>query len=208
MTEKPCNVCGEQIEMRQGTDGKWFPANPTTGQRHVCPTKQPVGNPTYTNPVTAPNHQAPVSDTELKGKVTVFSSEKRQITLKDVDGILHPFTWTEPLDIIMRKWKEGYYLKITHEGYILKNASYWQEGKDAFPKTHPPGSGGRPFTPRNEKPIIYQVCFKEACAMAREIMIRNTSFPPELDPANSLMDWALERAKKDSKALIEAAGCQ
>jgi len=37
MTTKPCNVCGEEIEMRQGTDNKWFPANPTTGQRHVCP---------------------------------------------------------------------------------------------------------------------------------------------------------------------------
>ena len=98
-------------------------------------------------------------EAELKGKVTIISMEKRQITLKDTDGILHPFTWTEPLDVVMRKWKEGYYLAVKHDGDILKNASYWQEGKDAFPKMQGAGYKGQP---RNERAIILQTCMKVA----------------------------------------------
>ena len=84
-----------------------------------------------------------MTESELKGKVTIISMEKRQITLKDTDGILHPFTWTEPLDVVMRKWKEGYYLAVKYDGSILKNASYWQEGKDAFPKQQGTGYKGQ-----------------------------------------------------------------
>ena len=103
------------------------------------------------------------TDSELKGKVTIISMEKRQITLKDTDGILHPFTWTEPLDVVMRKWKEGYYLTVKYDGGILKNASYWQEGKDAFPKTQGTGYKGQS---RNDKAIILQTCMKVAADVA------------------------------------------
>ena len=97
-----------------------------------------------------------MTEAELKGKVATISMEKRQITLKDTDGILHPLTWTEPLDVVMRKWKEGYYLVVKYDGDVLKNASYWQEGKDAFPKAQPPGSGYR-GQPKNDKAIIHEV---------------------------------------------------
>jgi hypothetical protein len=104
-----------------------------------------------------------MAESELKGKVTIISMEKRQITLKDTDGILHPFTWTEPLDVVMRKWKEGYYLAVKYDGDTLKNASYWQEGKDAFPKQQGTGYKGQT---RNERAIILQTCMKVAADVA------------------------------------------
>ena len=212
MTTKPCNVCGEEIEMRQGTDGKWFPANPTTGQRHVCPTKQPAGNPTYVNPVSSPNNPSPAStDMKFQGKLNTIDQDKRSLTLKTPEGILVPFKWEAPLDVIMKRWQPGYYLSITHVGELLKSASYWQEGKDVFQKNQPRGfGGGRTYTPRNEKPIIYQVAYKEACETVR-CLVEKGDFEQDNDltkAVNTMMDIALERAKKDAKVLIQESGCQ
>jgi hypothetical protein len=209
MTTKPCNVCGEEIEMRQGTDGKWYP---TTGQRHVCPTKQPAGNPSYVNPVSSPNNPAPVStDMKFQGKLNTIDQDKRSLTLKTPEGILVPFKWEAPLDVIMKRWQPGYYLSITHVGELLKSASYWQEGKDVFQKNQPRGFGGvgRSYTPRNENPIIYQVAYKEACETIRGIFTGKYVDAKEAQKAfDTMMDMAMERAKKDAKVLIQESGCQ
>ena len=142
-----------------------------------------------------------MTESELKGKVTIISMEKRQITLKDTDGILHPFTWTEPLDVVMRKWKEGYYLAIKYDGSILKNASYWQEGKDAFPK---PQSGYK-GQPRNDKAIILQCCLKVAAD------VRMTAWGT---PLNTIAEYQVvmagitAEAIKAARELCKEAGVQ
>jgi hypothetical protein len=56
-----------------------------------------------------------------------------------------------------------------------------------------------------ERLIVYQTCHKESCETARCLMlIPDGAFDEE--EYNRLMDIAVERAKKDAKALIEAAG--
>jgi hypothetical protein len=136
----------------------------------------------------------PMTDTELKGKVAIIDQEKRTITLKDPEGILHPFTWTEPLDVVMRKWKEGYYLTITHDGEILKNAKYWQEGKDSFPKNQ---GSGRPFTPRNEKPTAYESAFKSCVELVRPEDFKGLDYAARVaavrTEAEKIGDWILQK---------------
>jgi hypothetical protein len=143
-----------------------------------------------------------MTESELKGKVTIISMEKRQITLKDTDGILHPFTWTEPLDVVMRKWKEGYYLAVKYDGSILKNASYWQEGKDAFPKTQGTGYKGQS---RNDKAIILQTCMKEAA----DIRVTAWASPPgSRAEYQTIMEEITTEAIKASRELCKEAGVQ
>ena len=96
------------------------------------------------------------------------------------------------------------------EAYIV-SLPYKQRPED-FPRQQQKkgGFGGRPYQQRNEKSIIYQVCYKEACETAR-CLIEKGDFEQDNDltkAVNAMMDIALERAKKDAKALIEAAGCQ
>jgi len=53
--------------------------------------------------------------------------------------------------------------------------------------------------------FLHQTTYKECCATVRElIMLPNESLDEE--EFNRVMDIALERAKKDAKALVEAAG--
>ena len=166
-----------------------------------------------------------------EGNVTEIDLENRHILIEDRTG--SPFMklfWHKAQEEFdgkptalfnqIRKLQKGYYVApvITDvdasvsgkikEAY-LKGLPYKERGD--FPKAQKKGvfggSGGRPFTPRNEKPIIYQVCYKEACETARSLLIQHDTAVNE-DSYNAIMDIALERAKKDAKALIEAAGCQ
>jgi hypothetical protein len=98
-----------------------------------------------------------MTDLEVKGKVSAIDFQKRQLTMKDELGVLHIYQWTDVLDVVMRKWKVGYYLSITYDAdsYIIKNSTYWQEGKDVFPKDV------KAFKPqRNERLIVVQVLVK------------------------------------------------
>jgi len=103
---------------------------------------------------------------EFKGKVSAIDYEKRIIAMKDEQGAQHPFKWTEPLDVVMQKWKPGFYLalKYDEETYVLKSTSYWQEGKDVWPKGD---KGGYKGQPRNEKPMIYESAFKTCAELVR-----------------------------------------
>ena len=56
-----------------------------------------------------------------------------------------------------------------------------------------------------ERLIIHQTTYKECCATVRELIMLPNECLSE-DEFNRVMDIALERAKKDAKALVEAAG--
>jgi hypothetical protein len=128
-----------------------------------------------------------MTDLEVKGKVSAIDTGKRQLTMKDELGVLHIYQWTDVLDVVMQKWKPGYYLDLKYDAdtYIIKAAKYWQEGKDVFPKDI-----GKAFQkPRNEKLIVVQVLIKaytDLCLM---------SFNPEdvdFDIARNLILEAVE----------------
>jgi hypothetical protein len=98
----------------------------------------------------------PMTDLEFKGKVSAIDTGKRTLSMKDETGVLHIYQWTEVLDVVMRKWKPGYYLELKYDAdkYHIKSANYWQEGRDVWPKE----KGN--FKPRNERLIVTQMLIK------------------------------------------------
>lgn len=139
-----------------------------------------------------------MTDKEFKGKVSAIDPEKRTVTMKDELGAVHPFKWTEPLDIVMKKWKPGYYLTLTHDAdtYALKNAVYWQEGKDVFPKSQ---GSGKSYAPRNEKPMIFESVFKSCCDRASDIDFVDQNYEQKMDRI-----WVV--AKKISLEIVKESG--
>jgi len=111
-------------------------------------------------------------DISLNGKCIAMDAPNRTFRMKDVDGTEHPFKWTEPLDVVMMrngeaKWKTGYYLTVTYnpDTHAVKNVTYWQEGKDKFPREQRSGGGGRPA---NDKAILFQCLLKAAVELRKE----------------------------------------
>lgn len=152
------------------------------------------------------------TDITLNGKCSAMDAPTRTFRMKDIDGTEHPFKWTEPLDVVMvkngeAKWKVGYYLSVTYnpDTHAVKNVTYWNEGKDKFPKNQS-GGGGRPYTPRNEKPMIYLCAYKEACETVRALILQPDAVLDETE-FDRVMDIALKRALKDGAELCKAGGC-
>ena len=139
------------------------------------------------------------TEAEFRGRVGVIDMEKRVLQMKDADDVIHPFKWTEPLDIIMRKWKAGYYLTVKYdsESLVLKNAIYWQEGKDVMPKKQ---GTGRQYQPRNEKLIVVQVLVKAYT----DLYI--ASNPPDGLDFESGRDLILTAVEEDVDRLMRAGG--
>jgi hypothetical protein len=98
-----------------------------------------------------------MTELEVKGKVVINDLQKRAIHIKDIKGTSYVLEWTAELDVVMQKWKPGYYLDLKYDAdtYIIKAAKYWQEGKDVFPKDTKPYQ-----KPRNERLIVVQVLIK------------------------------------------------
>ncbi|MCK9594044.1 MAG: hypothetical protein M0Q91_18755 [Methanoregula sp.] len=171
-----------------------------------------------------------------EGNVTEIDLENRHILIEDRTGT--PFMklfWHKAQEEFdgkptalfnqIRKLQKGFYVApvITDvdasvsgkikEAYI-KGLPYKERGDFPRQQQKKGGFGGKPYTPRNEKPIIYQVCYKEACETARAIFnkgIFKVNGSAEIDlqeTFDKLMDMALERAKKDAKVLIQESGCQ
>ena len=162
-----------------------------------------------------------------EGNVTEIDLENRSMLIEDRAGV--PFMklfWRKvqeefdghPTALInqIRKLKAGYYVapvigeidesisgKIK-EAYI-KSLPYKDRPAD-FPRSQNKkpfgGGGGRP---RNEKIIAYQTCYKEACETVRALVLQPDAVLDEAE-FNRLMDIAVTRAKKDGKALCDAAG--
>jgi hypothetical protein len=132
---------------------------------------------------------------ELKGKVSAIDTQKRQVTMKDELGVLHIYQWTAELDVVMQKWKPGYYLDLNYDAdtYIIKAAKYWQEGKDVFPKE------AKAFQkPRNERLIVIQSC----CKVCAEVFAITTT-PDQMD-FDTAMDLIIDRAIHDADRIMKA----
>jgi hypothetical protein len=93
---------------------------------------------------------------ELIGRITSTDIEKRTIMIDTWDGKFltsHPFHVMPEIDVLLRKQKTGYFVKVTYEGERVKNIQYAEKPKD-WPQ-------GKAFQkPRNEKLIIAQVLVK------------------------------------------------
>ena len=140
-----------------------------------------------------------MTDIELNCRVTAIDEGTRTITVKDVQGASHPFKWTEPLDVVMRKWKAGYYLTLKYDPdtYSLKNAVYWNEGKDTFPKQQ---GSGKQYVPKNEKPCVFESVLKSCCDQAEPTdFMGGESYEKKMDRI-----WQV--AKKISLEIVQLSG--
>lgn len=163
----------------------------------------------------------------VEGNICEIDFDNKFFTLSGKDHA--PFIkiyWRPAHEEKMKKQKVGYYEAPTVEmdepgvGGSLKEGFLsdlpYKERPADYPRLPRPGgakgSGGRPYQPRNEKPIIYQVCYKEACETARRVSTLQTQSKTEAhtheEIFNSLMNLALARAKHDAEELIKAAGVQ
>jgi len=148
-------------------------------------------------------------DISLNGKCTLMDAPARTFRIKDETGAEHPFKWTEPLDVVMikngsEKWKVGYYLTVTYDpdSRTVKNVSYWQEGKDKFPKDQRGGSGKSWQMPRNEKAIMFECCLKAMVDLYLGRLGNNSSG----QSFETSVDSVIEAAKKATEAGITASG--
>ena len=137
-----------------------------------------------------------MTDIEFKGKVSAIDQEKRTLHIKDEKGTNAILVWTDVLDVVMRKWKPGYYLVLKYDAdtYIIKSSVYWQEGKDLFPKE----KGN--FKPRNERLIVVQVLVKAWTELYVHSMI-----PDEVD-FNKARQEILQAVRDDISTVMEIGG--
>jgi hypothetical protein len=131
-----------------------------------------------------------MTDLEMKGKVSAIDMQKRTLTMKDEQGVLHIYQWTEVL---------------------IKSAMYWQEGRDIWPKEK--GT----FKPRNERLIVIQSCAKLAADVLLAPGITHLSYTRPQGVMgvtineggidfNEAMDIIITRAIKDTETIMKAGG--
>lgn len=148
----------------------------------------------------------------VEGQIVAIDHQAHKITVKDRAGASHTFIWPPQFNDVMGKLKQWWFTKITGEqekdfpDLWRMTAQDFFKRPDDWPASQHHG-GGRPFQPRNEKPIVYQVCYKEACETMRAVMLVPDHSVDEVE-YNRLMDIALARAKKDAEDLCKAAGVQ
>ena len=141
---------------------------------------------------------------EYNGKVSAINPTERKLTMKDIRDAPQFFTWTEPLDVVMKKWKEGYYLHLTYnpDTYVLKNAEYWKEGKDEWVKAHPQ-QGGYKGTPRNNKVILFERLLESA------VELRKLQGPVRADlPLKTLLKECVDAANDNLADACKHTGVQ
>jgi len=152
--------------------------------------------------------------TKIDGNITDIDSAAKYFTLEDRQG--KPFVkvfWKPQHEDIMRKQRVGYYeapvVEMEEAGGGLREAVLvdmpaYTPRPDDFPRpARKKGSGGN-WQPRNEALIVYQTVYKECAETARSHLLQ-LSEPFDEAECDRAMDWAIERAKKDAKALIDAA---
>jgi hypothetical protein len=153
MTVKPCNRCGEEIEMRLDNMGKWFPANPVTGQRHECPKPAPSAQQPAANPDTIPT---------IEGQIVGIDYDKRLIRIKDIAGNTTLISWPASRDESFKKQKEWWFVRLTGEyidhSFVPSDVVYWKK-PDNWPKSERQGYGGKP---RNERLIAFLALHRAA----------------------------------------------
>jgi hypothetical protein len=143
------------------------------------------------------------------GQIQAVNPDKRGIAVKDVDGVVHPFYWLPALDPVFSRLQKWWYIKITAEGVGDEWRAISQTKADKPEGWKSSGFGGKGnYQPRNDRAIIYQTAYKEACETARTIA-KNTGWSNETEAEkafNKIMDMALTRALKDGAELCKAGG--
>ena len=115
---------------------------------------------------------------QVEGNVSDIDLDAKFFTLEDRTGkVFIKIYWKPAHEEKMRKQKAGYYEAplVTMEGKtgglqeaVLVDLPYKDRGD--FPRIQKKGGnsgGGRPFTPRNEKPMIYESAFKSCVDLVR-----------------------------------------
>jgi hypothetical protein len=158
----------------------------------------------------------------IEGEIVSIDPEKRFFTLADRQGIIFAKVLYGPqFDQRIAKQKVGYYEKVPVEmsdespDAVLVDIQYTPRPAD-FPHLQPrKGSGGSKgnYQQRNEALIAYETVYKANAENVRAMlpMVELLGNQDESDVVifkrvyNAIMDVALERTKKDAKALIEAS---
>lgn len=154
---------------------------------------------------------------QIDGEIVAIDTVKRTMVLRSLDEkgyeVTTALSWKEAkvLDQTAQKQKPGWYVTVSYEiqgeRNLMTDVKYAERPANMKRSQGGKGSsGGRPFTPRNEKPIIYQCCFKEAVETARKMFVRTDGAPYDETAFNHVMDIALTRAKKDAAELIRESG--
>ena len=128
-------------------------------------------------PCTSPTTPAAPAFWSIPGVVETIDHAARKVTISDEAGNQTPLTWAEGfLDKGFGNLKPGYFREFGGETGSQRIASVkWIEGempawvKAKYAALNPKtgGGGGRPYAPRNEKPMIYESAFKSCAELVR-----------------------------------------
>jgi hypothetical protein len=155
---------------------------------------------------------APVIDKPLEsgikivsGQIVDYNAAGHALTVKDKAGVRHDFLWPGVIDAKMLKLKQWFFTTISAE----KAGEYWKVvdtqyfAKPAdWPVSQKAATGGKPFTPRNERIIVLQSC----CKLAAEVFAITTC--PDTVDFDAAMDCIIARAIKDTETLMQAGKVQ
>jgi hypothetical protein len=148
----------------------------------------------------------------IEGELASIDLEKRFFTLADRNGIIYPkkIIYGPQFDQTMAKQKIGYYEKVPVEvdedsdEAVLQDIPFVKRPDDWPRRAQPGGKRGGNWQPRNDRAIMLQVCYKEACETSRH-NIQQLTQEFDVDACNAQMDRALERAIKDAARLMKEA---
>jgi hypothetical protein len=109
----------------------------------------------------------------VEGQIVLLDKPAHKITLKARDGSQHTFIWAPALDADFSKLNQWWFCKVTGEHEA--DVDLWRATAQGFfkrPDDWPfakggNSSGGRPYTPRNERPMIYESSFKSCAELVR-----------------------------------------
>ena len=229
-----CRYCSQEITWhKDAVTGKNYPKN-LNGSAHLCRSKTPQPDSEEkrraagfdlpageqkkedcTSTLSAPA-TTPANSTGLKiveGQITFLDHAAHKLIVKDRRGETTTFIWAPPFNDQMQKLKQWFFIRATGEHepdfglYRLTAQEYFKRPDDWPAPNHSGGSpGGRTFQPRNEKPIIMQVIFKEACETARQQMKMSEKFDAE--EADAAWEWAVAKTEATMDRLCKVGGVQ
>jgi len=164
------------------------------------PPKQP-------EPVTA-NPSNSTGLKQVEGQIVFLDHAAHKVAVKDRQGVSHTFVWPPQFNDSMAKLKQWFFIRATGEQekefpdlWRLTAQEYFKKPDD-WPVSQHGGKGN--WQPRNEKPIIMQVIFKEACETARQFRQIDEHFDAE--EADRIWEWAVAKTEATMERLCKAGG--
>ena len=169
--------------------------------------EQVAESPKQPEPVTA-NPSNSTGLKQVEGQIVFLDHAAHKVAVKDRQGVSHTFVWPPQFNDGMAKLKQWFFIRATGEQekefpdlWRLTAQEYFKKPDDWPVSQH---GGGRPFQPRNEKPIIMQVIFKEACETARQFRQIDEHFDAE--EADRIWEWAVAKTEATMDRLCKAGG--